>query len=82
VGRTLLSVAFDVDFDFALRCHPEEPESHAERATPDEGSMQLACRGPTDQDSPRLFPSEMRNVPPVPEFSQNLVKRQNSTVSP
>ncbi len=26
-----------------LRCHPEEAESHAKRATPDEGPMQLAC---------------------------------------
>jgi hypothetical protein len=33
VGRTLLSVA--VDFDFDLRCYPEEAESHAKRATPD-----------------------------------------------
>jgi hypothetical protein len=24
------------------RCHPEEAESHAKRATPDEGSMQFA----------------------------------------
>ena len=50
VGRTLLSVAFDVDFDFDSdvdfdsRCHPEEAESHAKRATPNEGPVQLASR--------------------------------------
>jgi hypothetical protein len=50
VGRTLLSDAFDFCF------HPEEAESHAKRATPDEelalslpkGPMQLACGGATD----------------------------------
>jgi len=38
VGRTLLSDAFDVDVDFIsiLACHPEEAESPAQRATPDE----------------------------------------------
>ena len=39
VGRTLLSVAFDVALDFD--CHPEEAELHAKRATPDEGPMHL-----------------------------------------
>jgi hypothetical protein len=54
VGRTLLSDAFDFDFDF--RCHSDEAESHAQRAAPDEepalslpkGPMQLACSAPTD----------------------------------
>jgi hypothetical protein len=32
----------------ALRCHPEEAESHAQRATLDEGPMHLACSEPTD----------------------------------
>ncbi len=45
-GRTLPSVAVDVDVD--LRCHPEEAESHAKRATPHEGPMQLAGSGRTD----------------------------------
>jgi hypothetical protein len=29
VGRTLLSDAFDLAFDFDSACHPEEAESHA-----------------------------------------------------
>ena len=32
-----------------MRCHPEEAESHAKRATPDEGPMQLAG-SPTNHD--------------------------------
>jgi hypothetical protein len=46
LGLTLLSVAFD--FALTLRCHPEEAESHAKRATPNEGPMQLARSGSTD----------------------------------
>jgi hypothetical protein len=40
VGRTLLSDAFNLDLDFGPACHPEEAESHAKGATPDEGPMQ------------------------------------------
>jgi hypothetical protein len=35
VGRTLLSASFDLDLAFFF-FHPEEAESHAKRATPDE----------------------------------------------
>jgi hypothetical protein len=44
VERTLLSVAVDVDFDVDLifAVILEEAESHAKRATPDEGPMHLA----------------------------------------
>jgi hypothetical protein len=41
MGRTLRSDAFDLAFDFDSACHPEEAESHAKRATPDEGPVQL-----------------------------------------
>ena len=32
--------------DFDLRCHPEEAESHAKRATPDEGPALSLPKGP------------------------------------
>jgi hypothetical protein len=38
VVRALLPAAFDRDFDvaFAFPCHPEEADSRAKQATPDE----------------------------------------------
>jgi hypothetical protein len=36
--------AAEKSLDRDPRCHPEEAESHAKRATPDEGPMQLAGR--------------------------------------
>ena len=35
-------------------CHPEKAESHAERATPDEGPMQLATISPNDVSSSQM----------------------------
>ncbi len=52
LGRTLLSVAVDVDFD--LGCHPEEAESHAKRATPDEEPALSLPKGPVQLAGSRL----------------------------
>jgi hypothetical protein len=45
VGRTLLSDAFDLAFDFGSDCHPEEAESRAKPATPDEEPALSEARG-------------------------------------